>query len=482
VSEPAELPPGWRWASFSEVASIDSELVSPADFPDHLHLAPNHVEKGTGRLLPLRTVSEDGVTSNKNRFYPGQIVYSKIRPYLSKVVIADFEGLCSADMYPISTELNTRFLFWYMLSGTFLGEIERRSGNRVVLPKVNQKQLNSVRVPVPPEGVQGRLAARIDDLQARSDEASEALDAIPPLLERFRQSVLASAFRGDLTREWRAQNPDVEPASELLERSRAERKARFIEDAAEKALAKAEAKAKATGKAWTDDDDAKVVERERAKAEKKYKAPEPVDASELSELPEGWCWASCAELGEWGSGGTPSRRKPGLYGGEIPWVKSGELPDGKVEATEETLTREGLAQSSAKLFPAGSVLVAMYGATIGKVGVLEAPAATNQAVAALLPDGGASVRRDFVFWYLIASRRELRRLGQGGAQPNISQTVLKRFPVPVPPLAEQAELARMVTARLGDLSSLESVIRSVRHRFRPLESSILAAAFRGEIT
>src|SRR5690606_31949072 len=128
-------------------------------------------------------------------------------------------------------------------------------------------------------------------LQARSDAAKEALDAIPPLLEQFRQSVLASAFRGDLTKTWRTQHPDVESASELLERIRVERKARFIEDAAEKARAKAEANARAAGQSWGPDDDAAVLEHARPKAEAKYEEPAPVDPAGLPELPAGWCWA-----------------------------------------------------------------------------------------------------------------------------------------------------------------------------------------------
>ena len=100
----------WSWCRFSEIATIQSNLVSPANYPDLPHIAPNNIEKGTGKLLEYTTVAQDGVISSKHYFYPGQLLYSKIRPNLSKVVIASFEGLCSADMYPIKSHIYTKYL------------------------------------------------------------------------------------------------------------------------------------------------------------------------------------------------------------------------------------------------------------------------------------------------------------------------------------------------------------------------------------
>jgi len=102
VIEELTIPPHWKWARFEDVANVETNLVDPTLAPDDIHIAPNHVESWTGRLLPHATVKDDGVTSPKHRFYPGQIVYSKIRPYLAKAIFSSFEGVCSADMYPIS--------------------------------------------------------------------------------------------------------------------------------------------------------------------------------------------------------------------------------------------------------------------------------------------------------------------------------------------------------------------------------------------
>ncbi|MEZ4403207.1 MAG: restriction endonuclease subunit S [Kofleriaceae bacterium] len=167
--EPFPLPPSWRWARFDRVASIASHLVDPARFPDHPHVAPDNIEKATGRLLEYRTVQEDGVTSSKHRFFPGQIVYSKIRPNLSKAALVDFEGLCSADMYPLAAKIDRAFLHYYLLSPVFLEQVVR-DDNRLAMPKVNQEQLAAVLVAVPPMAEQKRIVAKVDQLMALCDD------------------------------------------------------------------------------------------------------------------------------------------------------------------------------------------------------------------------------------------------------------------------------------------------------------------------
>ncbi|MFZ2499147.1 restriction endonuclease subunit S [Methanosarcina sp.] len=159
----------WSWCKFAEIATIQSNLVSPANYPDLPHIAPNNIEKGTGKLLEYTTVAEDGVTSPKHYFYSGQLLYSKIRPNLSKVVIASFEGLCSADMYPIKSHIDTKYLYLYILSETFLMQVTGND-NRVAMPKVNQQQLSNVLVPLPPLAEQKRIVEKIKQLMGLCDE------------------------------------------------------------------------------------------------------------------------------------------------------------------------------------------------------------------------------------------------------------------------------------------------------------------------
>jgi restriction endonuclease S subunit len=138
------------------------------------------------------------------------------------------------------------------------------------------------------------------------------------------------------------------------------------------------------------------------------------------------------------SGGTPSRSRPDFFSGNIPWVKSGELTDGLVSEVSEFISDEALAGSSAKLLPVGTLLIAMYGATVGKLGVLTRAAATNQAVCAIFPPPELDPK--FLFWYLRRQRSHLIAQAVGGAQPNISQTILRDLELPIPPLDQQREI------------------------------------------
>lgn len=202
----------------------------------------------------------------------------------------------------------------------------------------------------------------------------------------------------------------------------------------------------------------------------------------MNELPTGWMDTTLGQLGEWSSGGTPSRKHAAFFGGEIPWVKSGDLADDYVETIEECISEEGLRNSAAKIFPAGSLLVAMYGATIGRTGVLKCDAATNQACAALIARGETSDVVPFAWKYLISKQQDLKSTGQGGAQPNISQIILKDFPIRLAPLREQ----RRIVAKIDSLSEKSKRARDrLDHVPRLVEKyrdAVLAAAFRGDLT
>lgn len=183
------LPKGWVWARFSSIATIATNLMSPYRFMNCKHLAPDNIEKATGRLLQCRTVCEDKVTSSNHYFYPGQIVYSKIRPNLSKAVIVNFEGLCSADMYPINSLIDTKFLHKFMLSKPFLRQAVRND-TRVAMPKINQTELNEIMVSVPPLAEQKRIVAKVDELMALCDQ----LDAQHAERHQRRQTLTRAAI------------------------------------------------------------------------------------------------------------------------------------------------------------------------------------------------------------------------------------------------------------------------------------------------
>jgi type I restriction enzyme S subunit len=155
------------------------------------------------------------------------------------------------------------------------------------------------------------------------------------------------------------------------------------------------------------------------------------------------------EIAETSSGGTPSRGVKGFYNGDIPWIKSGELPDGEITIVEEKITQLGLESSSAKLVPEGTLVIAMYGATVGRLGILTFPAATNQAVCAIVPS--AALDRDYLFHWLLSIRSNLIETSFGGAQPNISQAVIRDLEVPLYPIKQQRHIAARLKAQLAEV-------------------------------
>ena len=198
-------------------------------------------------------------------------------------------------------------------------------------------------------------------------------------------------------------------------------------------------------------------------------------------VPGNWLWVKMSEIGSWGSGGTPSRSNPEYYQGSIMWFKTGELNDSFLYSSEEKITEVAVRNSSAKLFPEGTVLVAMYGATIGRTAILGLDASTNQACAAIVPYN-ALVSQKYLFYYLQAQKEKFIALGKGGAQPNISQTVLKEYPIPLPPLPEQQRIVSAIESLFAKLDRARELLEEVQDAFEEQKATILARAFRGELT
>lgn len=203
----------WNVIRFDEAAEIRSNLVNPMDYQEFPHVAPDNIEKKTGVLLEYHTIAEDGVKSGKHRFYPGQILYSKIRPYLSKVVAVDFDGLCSADMYPIDAKENTRYLWYYMLSDEFLAQAAN-AGSRSVLPKINQRELSKIRVQMTSPEEQQVVVTILDNVFEKERQVKIFVEHVLDQIDIIKKAILARAFRGELG----TNDPTEENAEELLKR------------------------------------------------------------------------------------------------------------------------------------------------------------------------------------------------------------------------------------------------------------------------
>lgn len=182
-------------------------------------------------------------------------------------------------------------------------------------------------------------------------------------------------------------------------------------------------------------------------------------------------WVKLSDVAQTSSGGTPVRGNKNYYGGDVAWIKSGELPDGEIYFSEETITEEGLQYSSAKLFPVGTLLIAMYGATVGKLGILTFPAATNQAVCAITPTD--YLDKNYLFYWLLNIRNNLIKASFGGAQPNISQAVIQNLVVPLPSITKQNQIAAQLKAQFAEVETARKALESQQQEIVNLANAII---------
>ena len=197
------------------------------------------------------------------------------------------------------------------------------------------------------------------------------------------------------------------------------------------------------------------------------------------EVPENWEWQKLGDIGTWQSGATPSRLNKDYYGGDIPWLKTGDLNDGFIYEIPETITQKALEETSVKLNPAGSVLIAMYGATIGKVGILTFPATTNQACCACVNYQG--IEQMYLFYFLLSHKEEFLLLGGGGAQPNISKEKIVDTFIPIPPLLEQKRIVAAIEQWFTLIDTLETAKEDLQTSITQAKSKILDLAIHGKL-
>ena len=188
-------------------------------------------------------------------------------------------------------------------------------------------------------------------------------------------------------------------------------------------------------------------------------------------IPVSWKQCLLSDIGRIASGGTPSRTNSEYYNGAIPWVKSGELNDSFIFDSEEHISEEAIQNSNAKVFPKGSLLIALYGATIGKLAFLGMPAATNQAICCIFKNRFVSL--EFLFYFLLRNRMNLIKQGQGGAQKNISQTLLKQLIIPVPPMAEQRRIVNKIEELFSVIDEQVKKLEAAQAALQQYRQSVL---------
>lgn len=196
-------------------------------------------------------------------------------------------------------------------------------------------------------------------------------------------------------------------------------------------------------------------------------------------LPEGWVKTTLEYLGKWGSGGTPNRKYKEYYEGDISWVKTGDLGEKYLFKSSEYISKLGLKNSSAKMFPKGAIVLAMYGATIGKVSILDIEASTNQACAVIIPN--ENIDTEFLYYFLLSQKDIFIKKGKGGAQPNISQAIIKEHDINLPPLPEQQYLSQKLTALLDEVAQTKQRLEAISALLKQFRQSVLADAVTGRL-
>lgn len=412
---PFEIPETWCWAHFSDIVIVATNLVSPENHQNDWQIAPDLIEKGTGRLLGKRTVKEFKTKSGNHHFFKGQILYSKIRPALRKAVIAPYDGLCSADMYPLTSMVETSYLLTLLLSDFFTDQVVKKA-NRVKMPKINQRELSSILLPVPPRKEQQRIIKAIERLTpelAKLEADEHELDALTSAFPaRMKSSLLLAAMRGELTEREEGDGD----ARDLLKTIEREKK--------------------------------RLIKEKRLKREKPL--PPVAEEDVPFEIPSNWCWVRLTELGAFSSGKTPNKLDQRNWNnGTYSWITSKDmkkkyLSDSMIHITE-------FAKNNLREYPVGTMLLVVRSGILKRllpIAILEKPSTINQDIKAyelFLPK-----MLDFVYYAIKAFEPMI--LHDYRKQVTTVDSLKfdefsKGMPLPLPPLAEQ----RRIVARLEEL-------------------------------
>ena len=458
----SELPDGWARTKLGDIIEPSKERVNPQEIENVPYISLEHIEKDIGKLLGCGCSSE--VKSTKTKFKCGDLLYGKLRPYLNKVYLSDFEGICSTDIlvFPKNDLHFNAFFFYRLLCPDFVNYASHNVSG-VNLPRVNFQTLAQFEILLPPLPEQHRIVAKIEELFTKLDAGIDALHKVGAQLKRYRQSVLKAAFEGKLTEAWRAEHQDeIEPASVLLERVLKERRERWEAEQLEQMKAKG-----------------KIPKDEKWKA--KYKEPAVPDTSELPELPKEWMWATLSQIGELNRGKSKHRPRnaPALYGGPYPFVQTGDIrhATGLIRHYNLTYSEEGLKQS--RLWPAGTLCITIA-ANIADTAILGFDACFPDSMVGFLPEQGHCNIR-FIEFYFRTAKEDLERYAPATAQKNINLAILRDLAIPFPPLAEQNALADEIDRRLSVADEVEKTVTTELKRAEQLRQSILKQAFSGKL-
>ena len=471
-----EIPESWVWVRFGGIAQHNSGKTldkgrntgRPRDYITTSNLYWGRFELDNVRQMLIRDDELEKCTAKKDDLLiceGGEAGRAAVWHFDTEVC---FQNHVHRARFYKSIDPYFAQRFFEKLNAT--GEIDQyRKG--VGISNMSSKALASIAFPLPPISEQHRIVARIDQLMARCD----ALEALRKEREEKRQAVHAAAIQQLLSApKGLAWDFIQQHFGELysVKANVAELRKAILQLAVMGRLVPQDPKAPPAGELLKEID----AEKQRLVKAGKIKAPKPlppIKPEEMPyELPKGWEWVRLGEIGVWKSGSTPSRTNSNYYGGNIPWVKSGEVKQGRITQTEETITEQALNECSLSLNPKGSVLVAMYGANIGEVGILEIDATTNQAICAC--QTFTSFDERYLLNLISSLKPYFISQGAGAAQPNISREKIIATPFPLPPIAEQHRIVARIDQLMDLCDALEQKISDATDKQTELLRAVMA--------
>ena len=435
---PFEIPKGWEWCRLNDLALYrkgpfgssltKSMFVAKSNQSVKVYEQKNAIQKDF-RLGNYYISKEKFEAMQSFIVKPNDIIVScagtigetYLLPLDAPVGIIN-QALMRVTLFDLSMAEYWQMYFAYML----LNEAQMKGAGSAIKNIPPFEYLKAVLVPVPPLSEQSRLVERYNlllSLIAKYESEADKLNCLNlNIYDKLKKSVLQEAIQGKLVQ----QIAEEGTAQKLLEQIKTE-KLKLVKEGKLK-------KSALNDSVIFRGDDNKYYEQIGKTC---------LDITELIpfEIPNSWTWARMGQIGDWGAGSTPQRSNQDYYGGNILWLKTGELNNGVICDTEERITQRAFQECSLRMNKIGDVLIAMYGATIGKLAIVGKELTTNQACCGCTP---YVVYNWFLFYFLMASRDTFIKKGEGGAQPNISRVKLVEHLIPLPPLNEQKRIVERI--------------------------------------
>lgn len=474
LDQPNDLPSLWTTAAIGDIADVNPPgsltIANDEDEVTFIPMAAVTELSGQVDLSDQRKFKD--VKKGFTRFQDGDLLFAKITPCMENGKIAAVRDLqggvgCGSTEFHVirpASSIDVDYLRYFVVRSAFRQKAKRNMQGAVGQQRVPPSFLREASIPIAPSNEQKRIVSKIDELFSHIEEGEQALQRVQKLVERYRQSVLKAAVTGELTREWREKHKgQLESGEALLTR---------ILKARREAWEKSElGKMNAKGQRTKDD-----------KWKNKYIEPAIPDTTYLPELPKDWIWSSIGQLFSVSIGSTPSRKNPEYWGGDIPWVSSGEVAFCRIRETRETITELGFENSSVKLHPKGTVLLAMIGEgkTRGQAAILDIEACHNQN-AASIGVAATPIPPEFVFYFLEFRYENVRNIGQGGNQPALNGDIVKNITIPLPPLLEITQICEIIEKQFSAIEKISSDVKTQLAFIQSLRQTILREAFSGSL-